>query len=94
MRRSAFTTSRSVAEFVKREFILTLFLLLLALLVSAYPPVIDSKPIIALARLIVIATGLNDSGYFDLVSGSVLRLCRFETIAINAGSDLTPIGNS
>ena len=71
--------------FVKKEFVFLLFLLLLVFLVfllpdevANYPSFVNWDTIAALTGLLIIATGLKESGYFDLISGKTIKRVKNE----------------
>ncbi len=74
-----------ISSMAKKEPVFALFVLLLAFLVIVYPEKITDYPsfidwdtIVALAGLLIIATGLKESGYFDLISKKTLRRVKSE----------------
>ncbi len=138
-----------IIKIVKKEFILSIFVILLIILsivyhhqIINYPYFIDWRTIIALTGLLIITTGLKESKFFDTLSEKIIKkmgtekslsffliifsallstfltnditlfvvipltigiqniiendiskLIIFETISVNIGSSLTPIGN-
>ncbi len=79
------TNRKASGNFVKREFVLLVFLFLLVVLAVFYPGQIIHYPsfihwntIMALAGLLIIATGLKESGYFSMFSRKVLKRLRSE----------------
>ncbi|WP_202320304.1 SLC13 family permease [Archaeoglobus neptunius] len=84
MRKIRWVVARGI-EIAEKDTILTFFLFLLVILAIVYPDkmasyisIIDWRPIVALAGLILIATGLKESGYFDILSRRVLGWCKTE----------------
>lgn len=61
--------------------LLALFIVLTALIpghINEYPGFIDWKTVITLLTLIIVATGVKESGYFDLAAGKILPGIRDE----------------
>ena len=76
---------RRLLEFVKSEIILAIFLLLFAILVILYPykivnysSYIDWRTIIALTGLLIITTGLKESGFFYVFARKLLKRLKNE----------------
>jgi len=74
-----------IIEFLKKEVILFIFLFLLAIVailypyeIVNYPSFVDWRTIIALTGLLIITTGLKESGYFNVFSRKVLRRLKSE----------------
>ncbi len=74
-----------ISRLAKKELVLILFSLLLIFLaiiypekITDYPSYIDWDTIVALTGLLIIATGLKESGYFDLISKKTLRRVKSE----------------
>lgn len=73
-----------IINIVKKEFILSIFIILLIILsiifpdqIINYPNFVDWRTIIALIGLLIITTGLKESMIFDNISGIMLK--RIET---------------
>ncbi|HEC77022.1 MAG TPA: citrate transporter [Thermoplasmatales archaeon] len=73
-------------NYLKKEIILFGFLLLLVVLAGLYPSKIINYPsfvdwntIIALTGLLIITTGLKESGYFNVLSGFLLKKFKTES---------------
>jgi len=71
---------RYIADFVKQEFIVVIFLALLVLLsvffpvhVTEFPAMVDWDTIRLLTGLLILATGIKESGYFDVISQRILK---------------------
>ncbi len=71
---------KQIAGFVKREFIVVVFLTLLVLLtaffpvnLSEFPAMVDWDTIRLLTGLLILATGIKESGYFDIISRNMLK---------------------
>jgi len=76
---------RILIEFVKKEVVLFIFLFLLATVailypyeIINYPSFVDWRTIIALTGLLIITTGLKESGYFSVFSRKVLKRLKSE----------------
>lgn len=76
---------RIIIEFVKKEVVLFIFLFLLAIVAISYPykiinypSFVDWRTIIALTGLLIITTGLKESGYFNVFSRKVLKRLKSE----------------
>jgi len=76
---------RIIFEFVKKEVVLFIFLFLLAIVailypyeIINYPSFVDWRTIIALTGLLIITTGLKESGYFNVFSRKVLKRLKSE----------------
>jgi Na+/H+ antiporter NhaD/arsenite permease-like protein len=74
-----------ISWLAKKELVLILFILLLVLLaiiypekITEYPSYVDWDTIVALTGLLIIATGLKESGYFNLISKKTLRRVKSE----------------
>jgi Na+/H+ antiporter NhaD/arsenite permease-like protein len=74
-----------IIKFLKDESVLAVLLILLALLsflvpghIREYFSFIDYKTIITLLALIIVATAIKQSGYFDLLAGRLLKLIHDE----------------
>jgi len=74
-----------IIEFIKTEFVLFIFLFLLAIVsilypskIISYPSFVDWKTIIALTGLLIITTGLKESGYLNIFSRKVLKELKTE----------------
>ncbi|HIP49338.1 MAG TPA: hypothetical protein EYG92_10295 [Lutibacter sp.] len=74
-----------IIEFVKKEAVLFIFLSLLAIVtilhpyeIISYPSFVDWRTIIALTGLLIITTGLKESGYFNVFSRKVLKRLKSE----------------
>lgn len=76
---------RIIIEFVKKEVVLFIFLFLLSIVailypyeIINYPSFVDWRTIIALTELLIITTGLKESGYFNVFSRKVLKRLKSE----------------
>ena len=76
---------RTINEFVKKEALLFIFLFLLAIFtildpfeITNYPSFVDWRTITTLVGLLMITTGLKESGYFDVFSIRVLKKLKRE----------------
>jgi len=74
-----------IIEFIKTAFVLFIFLFLLAIVfilypskIISYPSFVDWKTIIALTGLLIITTGLKESGYLNIFSRKVLKELKTE----------------
>ncbi len=74
-----------MVSFAKREFVLLVFTILLVVLsifhfheIAEYPSFVDWRVIKALLGLLVITTGLKESGYFSVLSRRLLARFRTE----------------
>ncbi len=79
------TITQHVIYFIRKEIVLLVFLLLLVILalynpneIVNYPRFVDWKTIIALAGLLIITTGLKESGYFSLFSAKAINRFKSE----------------
>jgi len=76
---------RIIIEFVRKEIVLFIFLFMLAIVALLYPheiincySFVDWRTIIALTGLLIVTTGLKESGYFDIFSKKVLERLKSE----------------